>query len=304
MNPFLGRNFEALDPLEWLARMSDHIPDPGQHRTLFYGEYANRVRGARRPELDGAKAPADPPPGRCSPSWARLIAKVYQMDPLVCTRCGQRMSIVAFVTDFFAIRRILDHLGLSPQPQDKPPPIREVLRVPSTGDACRRGWLRKQTPMNKLSTGDSDAVRARVAAGEDVVSFDLRGVGETRMRYRASSGDDPTLAEADEARAYFNPLSGVLANHVYNSLLVGRPYFLEMIEDVEIVRRFARETLGIPRLAVAVRRGERARGGGGAERLERAHAAEPPRFRWSDVVEEMREVWPIQYLLPGGALGR
>jgi hypothetical protein len=50
MNPFLGRNFEALDPLEWLARLSDHIPDPGQHRTLFYGEYANRVRGARRPE--------------------------------------------------------------------------------------------------------------------------------------------------------------------------------------------------------------------------------------------------------------
>jgi hypothetical protein len=37
MNPSLGRNFEALDPLEWLARVSDHIPDPGQHRTLFYG---------------------------------------------------------------------------------------------------------------------------------------------------------------------------------------------------------------------------------------------------------------------------
>jgi hypothetical protein len=46
MNPFLGRNFEAMDPLEWLARLSDHIPDPGQHRTLFYGEYSNRVRGS------------------------------------------------------------------------------------------------------------------------------------------------------------------------------------------------------------------------------------------------------------------
>jgi hypothetical protein len=34
LNPLLGRNFEAMDPLEWLARMSDHIPDPGQHRTL------------------------------------------------------------------------------------------------------------------------------------------------------------------------------------------------------------------------------------------------------------------------------
>jgi hypothetical protein len=38
MNHSLGRNFEALDPLERLPRMSDHIPDPGQHRTLFYGE--------------------------------------------------------------------------------------------------------------------------------------------------------------------------------------------------------------------------------------------------------------------------
>jgi hypothetical protein len=37
MNPGLGRNFEAMDPLEWLARMADHIPDPGKHRTLLYG---------------------------------------------------------------------------------------------------------------------------------------------------------------------------------------------------------------------------------------------------------------------------
>jgi hypothetical protein len=38
------------DALEWLARMSDHIPDPGQHRTLFYGEYSNRVRGSGHPD--------------------------------------------------------------------------------------------------------------------------------------------------------------------------------------------------------------------------------------------------------------
>ena len=34
-NPTLGRNFETMDPLEWLAGMVDHIPDPGKHRTLF-----------------------------------------------------------------------------------------------------------------------------------------------------------------------------------------------------------------------------------------------------------------------------
>jgi hypothetical protein len=58
-----------------------------------------------------------------------MIAKVYQVDPLVCTRCGRRMSILAFVTDGFAIRRILDHLGLSAPEAEKPPPPREVLRV-------------------------------------------------------------------------------------------------------------------------------------------------------------------------------
>jgi hypothetical protein len=50
MDPFLGRNFEAMDPQEWLARLADHIPDTGKHRTHFYADYANRVRGQRRPE--------------------------------------------------------------------------------------------------------------------------------------------------------------------------------------------------------------------------------------------------------------
>jgi hypothetical protein len=136
MNPSLGRNFEAFDPLEWLARMSDHIPDPGQHRTLFDGEYSNRVRGCGHPDDREPHAGEAPEPRRrCSPSWARLIAKVYQADPLVCTRCGKRMRFVAFVTDQVAIGRILEHLGLSaPEAEKPPPPVREILRVAEGGD--------------------------------------------------------------------------------------------------------------------------------------------------------------------------
>jgi hypothetical protein len=156
----------------------------------------------------------------------------------------------------------------------------------------------------KVGAADWPAVRRRLDAGEEVLSFDLRGVGENRMRYRAASGDDPTLAEADEARAYFNPLSGVLANHVYNSLLTGRPYFLEAIEDVEIVSRFAREKLGMAAagpgsVRIRARAGRRRRPG--APGLEVEAPADAPPFRWADVVEQMRETWPIQYLLPGGA---
>jgi hypothetical protein len=77
------------------------------------------------------------PRKRCSPSWARLIAKVYQADPLVCTRCGKRMSLIAFVTDQLAVGRILDHLGLSTPQAEKPPPLApEILRVAEHDD----GW--------------------------------------------------------------------------------------------------------------------------------------------------------------------
>jgi len=139
MNPSLGRNFEAMDPLEWLARLSDHIPDPGQHRTLFYGEYSSRVRGCGEPAEPEAETSEEYRAARrrASPSWGRLIAKVYQVDPLLCTHCGKRMSVVAFVTDSAAIGRILEHLGLSnPQADKPPPPVREMLRVAEYGE----GW--------------------------------------------------------------------------------------------------------------------------------------------------------------------
>jgi hypothetical protein len=85
MNPSLGRNFEAMDPLEWLARMSDHIPDPGQHRTILYGQYANRTRGARRHTADVLpERPAEPARRRCSPSWASAHAAAR--------RCSRSLS--------------------------------------------------------------------------------------------------------------------------------------------------------------------------------------------------------------------
>jgi len=57
-----------------------------------------------------------------------------------------------------------------------------------------------------------------VTAGYDVVSVDPRGLGETRMAYNAASPDESALAQLDFDRAYTNPLSGVLADYVYNSI--------------------------------------------------------------------------------------
>ena len=53
-------------------------------RVRTYAHYANRVRG-ERPVEEEPRQGDDPealPRRRCSPSWARLIAKVFQADPL------------------------------------------------------------------------------------------------------------------------------------------------------------------------------------------------------------------------------
>ncbi len=43
-------------------------------------------------------------------SWAQLIKRVYEVDPLVCPSCGSEMKVIAFITEHDAIDSILRHL--------------------------------------------------------------------------------------------------------------------------------------------------------------------------------------------------
>lgn len=40
-----------------------------------------------------------------------LIARIYEVFPLVCPKCGGEMRIIAFITEGASIREILGHLG-------------------------------------------------------------------------------------------------------------------------------------------------------------------------------------------------
>jgi hypothetical protein len=163
-------------------------------------------------------------------------------------------------------------------------------------------WLGES---GKVRESDWSDVRKYLDAGYDIVSIDPRGLGETRMPYKAASPDDPLLGQMDFDRAYVSPISGVLADYVYNSVLTGRPYLLQMIEDVEIARRFAAEKMN--------RNSEfEVTGTGDAATLSSAVAETLPNtkllpqtdahvVKWSDLVEQKQELWPIEYLLPGGA---
>jgi hypothetical protein len=45
--------------------------------------------------------------------WAEMIPKVYEVDPLICPRCGGRMKVVAFLTEYAVVERIIRHLTLT-----------------------------------------------------------------------------------------------------------------------------------------------------------------------------------------------
>ena len=45
-------------------------------------------------------------------NWARLIQKIYEVDPLVCPKCHGKMKIIRFIEEFDIIEKILGHLDL------------------------------------------------------------------------------------------------------------------------------------------------------------------------------------------------
>jgi pimeloyl-ACP methyl ester carboxylesterase len=162
-------------------------------------------------------------------------------------------------------------------------------------------WFSKS---GKATAEDWPEVRKYVDEGYDIVSFDFRGLGETRMPYTTISPDDPALGALDFDQAYGNPISSVLANHVYNSLLIGRPYFLQMIEDSEIASRFARLKLDANVIAVIAPGEAYTLASAIAETLPGIKLLARPDakvLKWSEIVEQKQEIWPVEYLLPSGA---
>lgn len=108
--------------LEFLARLSAHIPNSYESITRYYGWYSCRARGERKKRE--VPTNIEPLPERASPpssSWAACIKQVYEIDPLECPRCKAQMRIIAFVQDPVEIKKIMASLGLPDY--TAPPPL-------------------------------------------------------------------------------------------------------------------------------------------------------------------------------------
>ncbi len=109
---------ETLDVLEFLARVASHIPNKGQVLQRYCGWYANRTRGIRRRTATHRQAsasavevePVQPSIQEARRRWAELLRRIFEVNPLRCSRCAHEMRIVAFITQPRVIDRILTHL--------------------------------------------------------------------------------------------------------------------------------------------------------------------------------------------------
>jgi hypothetical protein len=154
----VARNFQVFEPLDFLAELTQHIPNKGEHLVRYYGCYSNKTRGllgkkipvkSTDPVIQSGGHDQDPPIIAASTRlarrrWAMLIQRIYQADPLLCPKCGGTMKIISFVEDRQgdAVRRLLQHCGLWRDPPSRAPPKSACI--------SRTGWA---IPKPDLTSG-------------------------------------------------------------------------------------------------------------------------------------------------------
>jgi hypothetical protein len=132
-NPWLKQNTTLWDAMDFIAALTQFIPPWSVRCIHYYGlcssrcearwqrlPYVARVAPALWKESHAEQLPGDPgfaqrrtvPRRACRSAWARLIAKVYEVDPLICPRSEGTMKVIAVIERPAVVRQILDHLGL------------------------------------------------------------------------------------------------------------------------------------------------------------------------------------------------
>jgi len=128
---------QIYDYLEWIARVTCHIPEKGAQTIRYCGACSNSHRGKMRkraaqqqdPCAGAANTQVEPDSDwvkQSRRSWAALLRLVYEVDPLLCPNCHSQMKILSVIKDGKVIDKILDHLQYNFQPlplaSARPPP--------------------------------------------------------------------------------------------------------------------------------------------------------------------------------------
>ena len=135
-----GTSHLLFSGLEFVEKLAALIPQPRIHLTRFFGCLAPHAK--IRSQIVPGKEEKEEPPGSTDSakdadkaegasthphpsrriSWARLLARCFDIDLTRCQDCGGELKIVAAILETAAIRKILGHLGLPDLPPSVAPP--------------------------------------------------------------------------------------------------------------------------------------------------------------------------------------
>jgi len=93
-----------------LKLLLQHVPDCGEYLVRYYSWYSNRSHGERKaiesestlstPTLSEETTEEETTFSQAARSaWARLIKKVYEVDPVICPHCGGEMRFFAIIKE-------------------------------------------------------------------------------------------------------------------------------------------------------------------------------------------------------------
>jgi hypothetical protein len=151
------RDYEEFSSIDFIAQITQHIPDTGAQMVRYYGYYSNKSRGLRAKRareggvqisLQSTASSLQPdsvdvseyqPRRVSSKKWRELIKKVWEADPLICPHCQGAMKMIALIDDATVIARILKHLRLWPE-FERVRPSAERERGPPVAETWAAGF--------------------------------------------------------------------------------------------------------------------------------------------------------------------
>lgn len=140
-----GTTHIVMTQLELMERLAAIVPRPRVHLIRFHGVLAPHYKHRRMivPKLK-PKTEHPEPEGKTQSnsriSWARLLARVFDIDVETCPLCGGKTKIIAAIDDPKVIKKILEHLNLPTTPpplwpaRGPPQPFQDEFQPPPQMD--------------------------------------------------------------------------------------------------------------------------------------------------------------------------
>ena len=124
-----GTSKIILSSFELLERLVAIIPPPRKNQIRYHGCFGHnaKIRKLISPqEKDRHIAVGHSSKRIARPAFAQLMARIFEIDVLVCPRCQSKLQIISFITEPEPIRDILRALKMSTAPPDIPKSVYSI----------------------------------------------------------------------------------------------------------------------------------------------------------------------------------